>query len=146
MERVLFDGDQVLVDQQPVRLGEGGDHHVDAIEVGERLRHGEEHGGGRRAGRRMDGGEKTWTEGEVLERQQDALALSWRLDDGDFSWQANLRHDQDSAFGGINSFFSRCVNSLANVDLPLPLAPSSAMRSSLSIRSVSRERTGFSGS
>lgn len=34
------------------------------------------------------------------ERHQDALALSWRLDDGAFSWQANLRHDRDSEFGG----------------------------------------------
>lgn len=34
------------------------------------------------------------------ERHQDALAVSWRLDAGALSWQANLRHDRDSEFGG----------------------------------------------
>ena len=41
---------------------------------------------------------------------------------------------------------SRPASSLASVDLPLPFGPSSAMRSSVSMRSVSRRSTGLPGS
>lgn len=34
------------------------------------------------------------------DRHQDALGLGWRLDAGAHTLQANLRHDQDSEFGG----------------------------------------------
>jgi len=41
---------------------------------------------------------------------------------------------------------NRLASSLTSVDLPLPLAPSNAMRSSLSIRRVTRFSTGCFGS
>ncbi len=41
---------------------------------------------------------------------------------------------------------SLLASSLTSVDLPLPLEPSKAMRSSVSIRSVTRLSTGFLGS
>jgi vitamin B12 transporter len=34
------------------------------------------------------------------DRSQDALALGWRSDIGEHAWQAHLRHDDDSEFGG----------------------------------------------
>jgi vitamin B12 transporter len=34
------------------------------------------------------------------ERHQDALALGWQAELGKHAWQAHLRHDQDSEFGG----------------------------------------------
>jgi len=36
----------------------------------------------------------------AADRHQDALALGWRLDAGAHTVQANVRHDQDSEFGG----------------------------------------------